>query len=98
MKKSGSVTPKPMLFASWPTYLYPRGWRQERKKEQDVGRWDTVREMWESGIVATSKLRWMRSEGLEVEEVVRRVVEVMRELWFDRSKQTNARYMRGEDN
>jgi hypothetical protein len=32
-------------------YRYPRGCRAERKKDDEVGRCETVRPMWDTGIV-----------------------------------------------
>ena len=46
----GSV-PNPTLFSWRPMKQYPNGWRHDRKKEVEVGRFETVRVRWETGIL-----------------------------------------------
>lgn len=45
---------------------YPNGCRHDKKKEVEVGRWETVRVIWETGIVyGMCKCRSDRSERNE---------------------------------
>jgi hypothetical protein len=48
--------PNPIYSSTRPMNWYPRGWRQARKNEVEVGRWETVTVRCETGISKRSRV------------------------------------------